>query len=84
MVTVGIDLNKVYEYKIYVKTSDYEKNVISDEYNQIRLNKMCEWMGNYGKNQKFESLSKRCPNFHVSYDIDICSNLYQNNFKSRV
>ena len=37
MVTVGIDLNKVYEYKIYVKTSYYEKNVISDEYNQISL-----------------------------------------------
>ena len=37
MVNVGIDLNKVYEYKIYVKTSDYEKNVISDEYNQISL-----------------------------------------------
>lgn len=27
MVTVGIDLNKVYEYKIYVKTSDYEKTL---------------------------------------------------------
>lgn len=46
MVTVGIDLNKVYEYKIYVKTSYYEKNVISDEYNQISisLHKMYEWM----------------------------------------
>ena len=25
MATVGIDLSKAYEYKIYVKTSDYEK-----------------------------------------------------------